>query len=182
MTVLPHDGVDNRMADFSSRAFSRKSATQETFTITEEIFLHTFSMLVSTTAWPISRLARSVANLPPRKHLPLRTKFSYTPFPCWRRQPHGRFLVSHVRSQICHPGNIYHYGRNFLTHLFHCLSLAERLLAHLPLQQQACFVDLLRVKGRSVDAGVITGKGSVFGGIGKSSSPPSMEWMKCSPV
>jgi hypothetical protein len=41
-------GVDNRMADFSSRTFSRNSATADTFTIPDEVFLHTFS-----TAFPL---------------------------------------------------------------------------------------------------------------------------------
>lgn len=103
-------GVDNRMADFSSRTFSRKSATEDTFTISDKVFLHTFS-----TAFPLQNDS-------------------------WRVFRFSNKLASRIFSEL---------------------------------------------RGEASTLGSwkrITGKGSVFGGIGKSSSPPSMEWMKCSPV
>jgi hypothetical protein len=104
-------GVNNRMADFSSRTFSRKSATKDTFTIPDEVFLHTFSTafpLQNNDSWRIFRFSNKLAS----------------------------WIFSKLRGEASTLGS----------------------------WKQ------------------ITGKRSFFGGIGKSSSPPSMEWMKCSLV
>jgi hypothetical protein len=52
------------MADFLSRLFGRKSATQETFTITDEIFLHTFSIAfpLQNDSWRIFRFSNKLAS------------------------------------------------------------------------------------------------------------------------
>jgi hypothetical protein len=57
-------GVDNKMADLSSRTFNRHSATNETFHISNENFLHTFSTAfpLQNDSWRVFRLSNKLAS------------------------------------------------------------------------------------------------------------------------